>query len=56
MNDKNATTGIYTAIDGEVKAAIEQIEAQVLEAGADPMPLLQEAQDQLQPKLDDTLK
>ncbi|MBZ0304099.1 MAG: ABC transporter substrate-binding protein [Anaerolineae bacterium] len=52
MNDPNATTGIYTAINSEVNTALGQIEEQVLHAGADPMPLLEEAQAQLQPKLD----
>ncbi|HVU10302.1 MAG TPA: extracellular solute-binding protein [Phototrophicaceae bacterium] len=56
MNDPNATTGIYSAIDSEVTTSIGQIEEQVLHAGADPLPLLQEAQDQLQPKLDASLK
>ena len=33
-----------------------QIEEQVLHAGADPMPLLEEAQADLQPKLDAALQ
>jgi multiple sugar transport system substrate-binding protein len=56
MNDPNATTGIYTAINSEVDTALGQIEEQVLHAGADPMPLLKDTQDQLQPKLDESLK
>ena len=56
MSDPNASTGIYTAVNSEVNTALGQIEEQVLHAGADPMPLLQEAQDALQPKLDATLK
>jgi multiple sugar transport system substrate-binding protein len=56
MNDPNATTGIYTAVNSEVNNAIGQIEEQVLHAGADPVPLLEEAQAQLQPKLDAALK
>lgn len=56
MNDPNATTGIYTAINGEVDTALGQIEEQVLHAGADPVPLLEEAQAQLQPRLEETLQ
>lgn len=56
MNDPNATTGIYTAINSEVDTALSQIEEQVLHAGADPLPLLEEAQAQLQPRLDETLE
>ncbi len=52
MNDPNASTGIYTALNSEVNTALGQIEEQVLHAGADPLPLLQDAQTQLQPKLD----
>ena len=56
MADPNATTGIYTAINAEVDTAMGQIEEQVLHAGADPMPLLEEAQADLQPKLDAALQ
>ncbi|MBI1259774.1 MAG: extracellular solute-binding protein [Chloroflexi bacterium] len=56
MNDPNASTGIYTALNSEVNTALGSIEEQVLHAGSDPLPLLQEAQDQLQPKLDATLQ
>ena len=56
MNDPNASTGIYTAVNSEVNTTLAQIEEQVLHAGADPTPLLEEAQAQLQPKLDATLK
>jgi multiple sugar transport system substrate-binding protein len=56
MGDPNASTGVYTAVNTEVNTALGQIEEQVLHAGADPMPLLEEAQTQLQPKLDATLQ
>jgi multiple sugar transport system substrate-binding protein len=56
MSDPNASSGIYTAINGEVNTALAQIEEQVLHAGADPIPLLEEAQAQLQPRLDETLQ
>jgi multiple sugar transport system substrate-binding protein len=56
MSDPNATTGIYTPINSEMNDTISQIEQQVLQAGADPMPLLEEAQAKLQPTLDDALK
>jgi multiple sugar transport system substrate-binding protein len=53
MADPNATTGIYTSINGEVNTALEQIEEQVLSAGADPVPLLEAAQAELQARLDE---
>lgn len=55
MADPNATTGIYTAINAEVETALGQIEEQVLHAGADPLPLLEEAQAALQAQLDAAL-
>lgn len=56
MMDPNATTGVYTAINAEVITALGQIEEQVLHAGADPVPLLEEAQAQLQARLDESLQ
>jgi multiple sugar transport system substrate-binding protein len=56
LGNPNATHSIYTAINAEVNEALGQIEEQVLHAGADPLPLLEEAQTQLQPSLDETLK
>ena len=53
MADPNATTGIYTSINGEVNTALAQIEEQVLSAGADPVPLLEAAQADLQARLDE---
>jgi len=55
MGDPNATTGVYTAINAEMDTAIAQIEEQVLNAGADPVPLLEEAQATLQAQLDEIL-
>jgi multiple sugar transport system substrate-binding protein len=56
MADPNATTGVYTAINAEIITALGQIEEQVLHAGADPVPLLEEAQAALQARLDETLE
>jgi multiple sugar transport system substrate-binding protein len=56
MADLNATTGIYTAINQEMDTALGQIEEQVLHAGADPLPLLEEAQATLQAQLDEVLE
>jgi ABC-type sugar transport system, periplasmic component len=55
MADPNATTGIYTPINSEVYTAYQQIEEQVLNAGADPLPLAQEAEATLQAQLDEVL-
>jgi hypothetical protein len=55
MADPNATTGVYTAINAEIITALGQIEEQVLHAGADPVPLLEEAQATLQARLDEVL-
>jgi multiple sugar transport system substrate-binding protein len=54
-NSPNATHHIFTAISGEIFTELELIEQQVLHEGADPVPLLQEAQEKLQPMLDKAL-
>lgn len=56
MNDPNAKSPILSPINGEVNAALEQIEEQVLRTCADPLPLLEEAQATLQPQLDAALQ
>jgi hypothetical protein len=54
-NSDNATHHIFTAISGEIFTELDLIEQQVLHEGADPEPLLQEAQDKLQKMLDEAL-
>ena len=54
-NSPNATSHIFTPISGEFWTELEMVEEQVLHAGADPEPLLQEAQDKLQALLDEAL-
>jgi multiple sugar transport system substrate-binding protein len=54
-NSPNATSAVFTAISGEILTELELIEQQVLHEGADPEPLLQAAQDKLQPMLDEAL-
>jgi multiple sugar transport system substrate-binding protein len=56
LNDPNAKSPIVSPINAEVTAAIEQIEEQVLQNCADPLPLLEEAQATLQPQLDAALE
>lgn len=55
MNDPNAVSPILTPINAEVDTALGQIEELVLHTCADPLPLLQAAQDELQPELDAAL-
>jgi len=54
-NSPNATSAIFTSISGELLTELELIEQQVLHEGADPEPLLQEAQEKLQKMLDEAL-
>jgi len=56
MRDPNAKSPILTPINAEVSEALGQVEEQVLRQCADPLPLLQEAQDKLQPQLDAALE
>ncbi len=55
MNDPNATSPIFSPINAEVETALGQIEEQVLLECADPLPLLEAAQAELQPQLDAAL-
>jgi len=55
MGDPNARTAPRTIIDAEIITELEMIEEQVLHAGAEPEPLLREAQEKLQPMLDEAL-
>lgn len=54
-SDPNATSHIFTSISAELNTELELIEEQVLHAGADPEPLLEEAQAKLQAMLDKAL-
>jgi multiple sugar transport system substrate-binding protein len=54
-NSPNATYHTFTAISAELLTELELIEEQVLHTGADPEPLLKEAQAKLQPMLDEAL-
>ena len=51
-NDPNATAPVYTPASTEINTEIHKIEEKVLHAGEDPIPLLKEAQQKLQPILD----
>ncbi|MGC9523567.1 MAG: ABC transporter substrate-binding protein, partial [Anaerolineae bacterium] len=51
----NATSQIFTPISSELLSELDLIEQQVLHQGADPEPLLAEAQTKLQTMLDDVL-
>lgn len=55
MGDPNARAPILTPINAEVDTELGQIEEQVLHTCADPLPLLQAAQEKLQPLLDKAL-
>jgi multiple sugar transport system substrate-binding protein len=55
MSDANARAPILTPINAEVDTALGQIEEQVLHTCAEPLPLLEEAQAELQPQLDAAL-
>jgi hypothetical protein len=56
MANPNAKPGITTPIHAELMEAFGQVEEQTLHAGADPAPLLKEAQATFQPKLEEVLK
>lgn len=51
-NDPNATTQVFTPASTEINTELGNIEEKVLHAGEDPVPLLKEAQQKLQPVLD----
>ncbi len=51
-NDPNATTQVFTPASTEINTELSNIEEKVLHAGEDPVPLLKEAQQKLQPILD----
>ncbi|OUC05031.1 hypothetical protein RY27_29725, partial [Litorilinea aerophila] len=55
MGNPNARAPILTPINAEVETELGQIEEQVLHTCADPEPLLQAAQEKLQPLLDKAL-
>lgn len=55
MNDPNAKAPIFTSINAEVATALASIEEKVFLECADPLPLLEAAQAELQPKLDAAL-
>ncbi len=55
MNHPNAMAPILTPINAEVDTALAQIEEQVLLECVDPLPLLEQAQAELQPQLDAAL-
>jgi multiple sugar transport system substrate-binding protein len=54
-NSANATHHIFTPVSGEMFNELELIEQAVLHTGADPEPLLQEAEQKLQTMLDEAL-
>jgi multiple sugar transport system substrate-binding protein len=54
-NSPNAASHILTPISGEILSELELIEQQVLHTGADPEPLLEEAQERLQKMLYEAL-
>lgn len=54
-NSPNASHHIFTSISSDIFTELELIEQQVLHTGADPEPLLQEAQEKLQAMLDEAL-
>lgn len=56
MAEPNATAPIMSPINGELATALGQIEEQVLLTCADPLPLLEQAQAELQPLLDAALQ
>ncbi|RME82461.1 MAG: ABC transporter substrate-binding protein [Caldilineae bacterium] len=53
--DPNATSQVFTPASTEINDELALVEEQVLHAGADPAPLLKEAQAKLQPILDKAL-
>ena len=56
MGDPNAVAPVMSPINGEVSTALGQIEEEVLATCADPLPLLEAAQAELQPLLDAALQ
>jgi multiple sugar transport system substrate-binding protein len=56
MAGKNAKPALTTPINAEMLEALAQVEEQVLHAGKDPKPLLDEVQTTFQPKLEEALK
>ena len=56
MGNPNAVAPVMSPINGEVSTALGQIEEQVLATCADPLPLLEAAQAELQPLLDAALQ
>ncbi len=46
-------SAVFSAIHGELLTELELIEEQVLHTGAEPEPLLEEAQEKLQQMLDE---
>jgi hypothetical protein len=56
MASANAKPAITTPISSELNETLAQIEEQVLHAGADPVPLLNEAQEKFAPMLAEALK
>ncbi|MEZ4623007.1 MAG: ABC transporter substrate-binding protein [Caldilineaceae bacterium] len=56
MGEPNAVAPIVSPINGEVATALGQIEEEVLATCADPLPLLEAAQAELQPQLDAALE
>lgn len=56
MGDPNAKAPVMSPINAEVETALGQIEEQVLSTCADPLPLLEAAQAELQPQLDAALE
>ena len=51
----NTKHHIFNSVSGEMFTELELLEEEVLYTGADPVPLLQEAQEKLQTMLDDAL-
>ena len=56
MANPNATTLVYTAINAEVNDSLGNIETEVLQTGAEPLPLLEPAEQLLQASLDEVLQ
>jgi multiple sugar transport system substrate-binding protein len=56
MSGKNAKPAVTTPINAELGEGMGQVEEQVLHAGKDPKPLLDELQAKFEPKLQEALK
>jgi len=56
MSSPNAYPLITSPISSQLNETLGQIEEQVLHAGADPEPLLEEAQQQFEPMLQESLQ